>query len=85
MLIGASLKIVTPTGRSDSTKWINWGNNRWAFQPEIGYSERWGHWVEDACVAAFRTTSLSPGHKRNQRIPWRHLQGTLNYDIKPRL
>ena len=21
---------------------------RWAFEPEIGYSQRWGHWVTKA-------------------------------------
>ena len=44
MLIGVSLKVVAPTGQYDPTKLINLGNNRWAFKPEIGYSQRWGHW-----------------------------------------
>jgi hypothetical protein len=38
MLIGTSLKIVAPTGQYDPTKLINWGTNRWALKPEIGYS-----------------------------------------------
>jgi hypothetical protein len=42
VLLGASLKVVAPTGQYDPTKLINWGTNRWAFKPEFGYSERWG-------------------------------------------
>ena len=41
-ILGASLKIVAPTGQYDPTKLINWGINRWAFKPELGYSQRWG-------------------------------------------
>jgi hypothetical protein len=39
-LIGVSLKVVAPTGQYDQTKLINWGANRWAFRPELGYSQR---------------------------------------------
>ena len=47
-LLGASLKIIAPTGQYSPTKLVNWGTNRWAFKPEIGYSERWGKWLLDA-------------------------------------
>jgi len=46
-ILGASIKVVAPTGQYDPTKLINWGINRWAFRPELGYSERWGNWVLD--------------------------------------
>ena len=42
VLLGASLKVIAPTGQYDPTKLINWGTNRWAFKPEFGYSECWG-------------------------------------------
>ena len=42
MLLGASLRIVAPTGQYDRTKLINWGINRWAFKPEFGYSRTLG-------------------------------------------
>jgi len=55
-LLGASLKIVAPTGQYDSDALINWGINRWAFKPELGYSERWGHWILDSYVGAWLYT-----------------------------
>src|SRR5262249_7767169 len=33
-LLGASLKIVAPTGQYNAPKLVNWGINRWAFKPE---------------------------------------------------
>ena len=44
-ILGASLKVIAPTGQYDPTKLINWGINRWAFKPEIGYSGRKGRWM----------------------------------------
>jgi len=52
-LLGASLKIVAPTGQYDPTELINWGINRWAYKPELGYSQRWGNWVLDAYAGAW--------------------------------
>jgi hypothetical protein len=94
MLIGASLKIIAPTGQYDPTKLINWGNNRWAFKPEIGYSQRWGHWVVDAYASAwFFTTNQEffsynqyfPGAQTQSESPVVAFEGHLSYDFKPRL
>ena len=41
VLLGASLKVIAPTGQYDPTKLVNWGTNRWSFKPEFGYSQRW--------------------------------------------
>jgi hypothetical protein len=46
-IIGVSIKLVPPTGQYDPTKLINYGTNRWALKPELGYSRRWGHWILD--------------------------------------
>jgi hypothetical protein len=94
MLIGASLKIVAPTGQYDGTKLVNWGTNRWAFKPEVGYSQRWGHWVVDGYGAAwFFTTnpeyfSHNPyfsGRRAQTESPVAAFEGHLSYDVKPRL
>jgi len=47
-LLGASVKLVAPTGQYNGTKLVNWGINRWAIKPEIGYSHRTGQWIIDA-------------------------------------
>jgi hypothetical protein len=58
ILLGASLKVVAPTGQYDPTKLINWGIHRWAFKPEFGYSERWGNWLLDGYAGVwFYTTN----------------------------
>jgi len=97
MLIGVSLKVVAPiapTGMYDPTKLINLGNHRWAFKPEIGYSQRWGHWVVDAYGAAwFYTTNPEffsdnqyfPGTRTQSENPVAAFEGHLSYDFKPRL
>ena len=36
VLLGASLKVLAPTGQYDGTKLINWGTNRWSIKPEFG-------------------------------------------------
>jgi hypothetical protein len=46
-LLGASLRVIAPTGQYSANKFVNWGINRWAFKPELGCSQRWGNWVQD--------------------------------------
>jgi hypothetical protein len=57
VLLGASLKVLAPTGQYSPDKIINWGINRWAFKPELGYSERWGNWLLDAYAGAWFYTA----------------------------
>jgi hypothetical protein len=86
MLLGASLRIVAPTGQYDPTKLINWGINRWAFKPEFGYSQRWGNWILDGYVGAwFYTTNPSyfslPVPLPQTEAPVGSLEGHLSYDF----
>ena len=89
-LLGVSLKVLVPTGQYDPTKLINWGANRWAFKPEFGYSERWGHWLLDGYAGVwFYTTNPQyyspPTPKAQTEEPIGSFEGHLSYDVKPRL
>jgi hypothetical protein len=89
-LLGASLKLLAPTGQYSSTKLINWGLNRWALKPEVGYSERWGHWLLDTYAGVwFYTTNpafFSPSRREAQtEAPIGSLEGHFSHDFKPRM
>jgi hypothetical protein len=94
LLVGASLKVVAPTGQYDPTKLINLGANRWAFKPEIGLSRRWGSWILDAYAAVWFFTENPEFFSRNQYFPGVQSQTQepifafethLSYDFRPRL
>jgi hypothetical protein len=86
-LFGASLKIIAPTGQYDSAKLINWGINRWAVKPELGYSQRWGSWLLDGYGGVWFYTanprSFSvPEPKRQTQEPIGSFEGHLSYDFR---
>jgi hypothetical protein len=92
-IIGVSLRVVAPTGQYDSTKLINWGNNRWGFKPEIGFSRRRGHWVVDgyggtwlytANSAFFSKNQFNPGVTSQSQSPIGAFEGHLSYDVRAR-
>jgi Putative MetA-pathway of phenol degradation len=94
ILLGVSLKIVAPTGQYDPTVLVNLGTNRWAFKPEIGYSQRWDHWVLDGYAAVwFFTTNPEffshnqyvPGVQTKAQSPVGAVEAHLSYDVRPRL
>jgi hypothetical protein len=90
VLLGASLKVIAPTGQYDPTKLINWGINRWAFKPEFGYSERWAKWVLDGYAGVWFYTRNDafyaiPVPKPQSEEPIGSFEGHLSYDFKPRM
>ena len=87
VLLGASLRVIAPTGQYDPTKIVNWGINRWAFKPEFGYSERWGKWVLDAYAGVwFYTTNpafdTGRGDKPQNESPIGSFEGHFSHDFK---
>lgn len=93
-IIGASFRVMAPTGQYEPTKLITLGNNRWGFRPEVGLSRRWNHWVVDAYAGGwFYTTNpkffsqnqYNPGITTREQAPIVSFEGHLSYDVKPRL
>ena len=91
VLLGASLKVIAPTGQYDPTKLINWGTNRWSFKPEFGYSQRWGKWIVDGYFGVwFFSTNQDfwsrniyyAGTRSQSQRPIGALEGHLSYDFK---
>lgn len=85
-ILGASLKVVAPTGQYDPTKLVNWGINRWAFKPELGYSQRWGNWVLDAYAGVwFYTENPQSFHipfpVPQTQAPIGSFEGHFSYDF----
>jgi hypothetical protein len=92
VLLGASIRVVAPTGQYDRAKLINWGTNRWAFKPEFAYSQRRGNWLVDAYIGAWFFTANRDYYSRNssstvtnsqKQSPIGALEGHLSYDFKP--
>lgn len=86
-ILGASLKVVAPTGQYDPQKLINWGINKWAFKPEVGYSQRFGNWVLDAYGGVWFYTTNSqfynpPNTAPQTQAPIGSFEGHLSYDFK---
>jgi len=85
-VLGASLKVITPTGQYDPTKLINWSINRWAFKPELGYSQRWGNWLLDAYGGAWLYTENPqrfhvPFPVPQTQAPVGSIEGHFSYDF----
>lgn len=85
-ILGTSLKIIAPTGQYDPTKLVNWGINRWAFKPELGYSQRFGNVVLDGYAGVwFYTTNPDyysiPTPKPQTQNPIGSFEGHLSYDF----
>jgi len=85
-LIGFSFTVVAPTGQYNPNLLVNWGINRWAFKPELGYSRRMGKWVLDGYGGVwFYTTNnafYSPPNPQPQtQSPIGSFEGHLSRDF----
>lgn len=92
-LLGASLKVVAPTGQYDASRFINIGANRWAFKPELGYTGRTGRFVIDAFAGvwlfmpnnSFAVSDEAPEGVTRTQDPIGAFELHVSYDVKPRL
>jgi hypothetical protein len=85
---------MAPTGQYYPSHLINPGSNRWAFKPELGFSQRWGNWILDTYGAAWlftANTNYLTGSEFSKRrntltqAPIGAIEMHLSYDVKPRL
>ena len=92
-LVGASIKVIPPTGQYDPTKLINLGANRWTFKPELGLSQRWGHWIFDVYGSVWLFTENPEFFSNNEWVqgtqsqtqdPIGAVELHLSYDVRPR-
>ena len=85
-LLGVSLVVIAPTGQYDPAHLVNWGINRWAFKPELGYSRRWGNWVLDAYGGVWLYTTNGafysvPDPQPQTEKPIGSFEGHWSYDF----
>lgn len=82
--LGASIVISAPTGQYDPAKFINVGQNRWGFKPEVGLSKFFRKWQMDvyAGVWLFTTNENFRGGTRRQD-PITSFQFHLTYNLRP--
>ena len=82
--LGVSLTVAPPGGQYTSDHLINFGTNRWAVKPEIGYSSISGKWIFEAAAGVwmFTTNTDAPGGVTREQDPIGHNQGHLTYNFK---
>ena len=81
-----SLTVAPPTGQYDSSRLINFGTNRWAFKPEVGYSSIQGRCIAEAAAGLWLFTDNSDVLGANkEQSPIANLQAHISYDFAPGL
>jgi hypothetical protein len=83
--LGARLNVVAPLGQYDGNPLINLGSNRWAFKPEIGFSQAFNErWILELDAGAWLFTANDNflGATRTQ-TPIASVQLHAVYTVRP--
>jgi hypothetical protein len=84
LIIGASLRVVAPSGQYDDSKLVNIGTNTWAFKPQVGISKAIGPWTLELTAAATFYTDNHDffGGNDLSQAPLYSLQGHVIYGFR---
>ena len=90
--LGASVKVIAPTGQYDPALLINIGTNRWSVKPEIGFTAHAGPMTLDMYAGVwfftdndnfFASVPDAPPNVRSQD-PIGAFEFHVSYDVRPR-
>ncbi len=88
-ILGASLTVIAPTGQYFPEKLVNLGTNRWAFKPELAWSQPFGeYWMVDVYAGVWlftRNSTYFPGTVVRTQDPLAALQAHVSYNVEPML
>jgi Putative MetA-pathway of phenol degradation len=91
-ILGASVKVIAPTGKYSPEFAINIGTNRWSFKPEIGFTRHAGPvtldmyagvWFFTANDHYFTPAGAAPNTRTQEPIG--AFEFHVSYDVRPRL
>jgi Putative MetA-pathway of phenol degradation len=91
--LGASVKVIAPTGQYNPAFAINIGTNRWSFKPELGFTRHAGPFTLDMYAGVwfftsndnyFASVAGAPPNSRTQE-PIGAFEFHVSYDVRPRL
>ena len=82
--LGVSLTVLAPTGHYESDRVVNFGTNRWAFKPEIGYSSIRGKWIFDGAAGIWLITAKDEflGGTKREQDPIGSFQAHISRDLR---
>ena len=81
--LGVSFTVSPPGGQYTPDHLINFGTNRWAFKPEIGYANTRGKWILEGAAGIwfFTTNTDAPGGTIQRQDPIGSLQAHISYNF----
>jgi len=84
LVLGASISVVTPTGRYDKQHLINLGSNRWSVKPELGISYPLRRWTLESYAGVWFFTAndaFYPGEALRKQDAMFAVQAHATYEV----